>query len=272
MRGVRGRPIAWLKAAVGIGVLALVVVGRTEAAFAIGMAFAWLVLVEPGADANARPAFHRAVLAALTVLHSLLIYPVAGSQMRFTMVLVAMVTVVCLHDAAQAVTATWGWDEDRRRRAGMALAALPVALYLFSLSGIVRLYTASPPLGLAGSAGIRLDREDRALYRWVLGSVGKSCDSFVSFPAMHSFYLWSGKVPPVYPDVDGWQPYLNRERQAVEQRILAGPRSCVVLVDRLMPFWLRPELTAHRTLLDFIREHFVEADSRGGFHVLVRKP
>ena len=77
-------------------------------------------------------------------------------------------------------------------------------------------------------------------------------------------------VPPVYPDVDGWQPYINADRQAVERLLLSSPRACVLVSDRLIRLWLPGEST-EATLLVFIRENFVEADQHEGFHFLVPK-
>jgi hypothetical protein len=277
LRGGHSRTFEWIKLGVGSAVLLLVlqrselpaaVAGRAQAAFAIGLPFVWLVLVPPR---NGIVPFHRVLLASVMVLHALNVYPVASSQLRFTMVLLGIVAIVCLHDALTGLAGEWAWLWQRRRRAGIVLATMPVVAYLFLIAGGMHTYARFAALGLPGTTGIHIDPDDRALYRWVIDNVAASCDSLVSFPAMHSFYLWSGKVPPVYPDVDGWQPYLNRTRQAVERRLLDNPRACVVLVDKLVPFWLPPEDTARRTLLGFIRDHFVEQNVRDGFHLLVRK-
>jgi len=217
------------------------------------------------------PQLQRALLAAVTVLHALNVYPVAGSQLRFTMVLLAIVAAICVHDALLVLADGWTWGPQRFRRAKLVLAALPIAVYLVSLSSATQAYRRLAPLDLPGTSGIHIDPDERARYHWVLQKISQSCDSFVSFPAMHSLYLWTGKLPPVYPEVDGWQPYLSRERQAVERRMLAGPRSCVLYIDHLVPFWLPAKDTSKRTLLGFIQEQFVEVDARTDFHFLVRR-
>ena len=186
-------------------------------------------------------------------------------------VLLTIVATVCVHDSLRVLTAGWTWPPLHLRRAKLALGALAIGAYLLSVSSAVQSYRRLVSLDLPGTSGLHIDREERANYRWVLQKIDQSCDSFVSFPAMHSLYLWTGKLPPVYPEVDGWQPYLSRERQAVERRMLEGPRSCVVYIDHLVPFWLPPKNTAHLTLLGFIQDNFVEVDVRNDFHFLVRK-
>jgi hypothetical protein len=288
MGGRFRRVIPWIKLAIGVMVPVLMVIQRDgtagahprpQIAFAIGMPFLWLLLVPPERDTI--PLFYRGLLAATTVLHGLSVYPVAGSQLRLTMVLLGIAMVVYVHDSLPLVANEWNWDASKRRLARVALAALPLAGYLFSITSGVRTYAHFPPLGLAGTTGIRIDPDDRRTYHWVVDKVRASCESLVSFPAMHSLYLWSGKIPPVYQDLDGWQPYLNSQRQSVEHRLLERPRACVVFVDDLVKFWLPPEDTEHRTLLGFIRQRFVEQDflphgdqsyARKGFHLLVPKP
>lgn len=143
--------------------------------------------------------------------------------------------------------------------------------YLFSAGSAFAHYERLTPLDLRGTAGIHIDPEDRETYHWVVSHTKRSCDSLVTFPAMPSLYFWTGMMPPVYPDVDGWQAYTNRERQAIERGILASPRACVVVVDKLMRFWLPNTNASQSTLLGFIRENFVETDRHLGFHFLERK-
>ena len=268
-RDVSARWIAWLKLTIGIATVGLALRNSAELAFALAFPFIWMVMLPPKESAFRQ--FPRALLAAVTVLGGLYVYPVAASQLRFTMVLLAIVATISVHDAVLALTAGWTWTEARRKHAQRLLAALPVAAYLLTIFTAVQVYRRLSPLDLPGTTGIHIDPDQRDGYQWVVHKVNQGCDSFVSFPAMHSFYMWTGKVPPVYPDVDGWQPYLSRERQAVERRMLEGPRSCVVFIDYLVPFWLLPEDTPDRTLLSYIQEKFVEVDRRGDFHFLVRR-
>jgi len=265
----RGAWVEWLKLAIGLATLALALFNRAELAFALALPFVWLVMLP--AFESPFPQFQRALLAAVTVLHSLTVYPVAGSQLRFTMVLLTLVATLCVHDALPVLTAGWTWDAQRLRRAKLVLAVLPIAAYLLSLASAIQVYRRLAPLDLPGTSGVHIEPDERATYHWILHKINQSCDSFVSFPAMHSLYLWTGKLPPVYAEVDGWQPYLSRERQAVERRMLEGPRSCVLYIDHLVPFWLPPNNTPGRTLLGFIQEQFVEVDARNDFHFMVRK-
>ena len=248
-RGLSDDRFHWCKLGIGSVALTLILTSQVELAFAFALPFVWC---------TAGP-WPRIALATVTVMLGMNVYPVAASQLRFALVPLAICAALWLNDAIVAL---------RVHRARAVIVAATAVAYAFSLIGSVRTYVTFPALDLAGSAGIHVDSGDRELYRWVANRVS-TCDGFVAFPAMHSFYLWTGQVPPVYADVDGWQPYLNADRQAIERRILDRPRSCVVMIDKLVPFWLPAQDTARRTLLGYIRDRFVETDSREGFHILV---
>ena len=105
-----------------------------------------------------------------------------------------------MHDALLVLAAGRTWDPQLFRRAKLVLAALPIAVYLFSLVSAVQAYRRLAPLDLPGTAGIHIDGDERARYHWVLQKISQSCDSFISFPAMHSLYLWTGKLPQEHRD------------------------------------------------------------------------
>ncbi len=223
----------------------------------------------PGASANFA-LWPRSVLAAVTVMHAMNVYPVAGSQLRFTMVLVAIAAAKMAHDAWTVLRRDTIWNRRTMRRAEKAVVAFAVAGYLFSLGSALTNYLRLTPLDLPGTSGVHIDPDDGVTYHWIVSHALGSCDSLVSFPAMHSVYFWTGMVPPVYPDVDGWHAYANADRQAVERSVLSSPRACVLVSDNLIRFWFPGENT-EASVLVFIRENFVESARYEGFHFLVRK-
>jgi len=269
LTGRRGRAIQWVRLGLGSSVMILVLKVRPDQAFALALPFVWMVLL-PGARTGT-PLWPRSVLAAVTVLHAMNVYPVAGSQVLFTLVLLAITAAVNVHDAWSILGRDGMWSSKIMRRAEMAAVFLAFAGYVASTDVAFGAYAGKPPLDLPGTQGVHLQAEDRQKYHWIVSQVRGTCDSLVSFPAMHSVYFWTGMLPPVYPDVDGWQAYTNAERQAVERNILASPRSCVLINDTLTRFWLPAGEKTPSTLLGFIREHFVEVNRYEGLHFLVRK-
>ena len=267
LTGFRNGPFDWLRLAVGGCTVLLVLVGESTAAFVIALPFVWMVMLPSTA---AVPLWPRAVLASLTVMQAMIVYPVAGSQLRFMMVPLALVAMVMVYEAWIALGLGEIWSGLRTRRAEHAAIAFLLACYLFTAGRALINYRQLAPLDLVGTSGVHVDSADRGTYHWIV-SHARACDALVSFPAMHSVYFWTGKVPPVYPDVDGWQPYANRERQTVERQVLSSPRACVLVIDKLVDFWLPMDGAVQPTLLGFIRDNFAEADRREGFHFLVRK-
>lgn len=269
LSGWRERQFEWLRLAIGVLTLAAVIANRPAIAFALALPFIWMVLL-PG-ESTALGPWPRSVLACVTVMQAMAVYPVAASQLRFTMVLISISAAQITHDAWIALARRSYWNPRVVRRFETAAMVFALGGYLFSAGSAFAHYTRLSPLDLRGTAGIHIDPEDRATYHWIVSRTQKSCDSLVSFPAMPSLYFWTGMMPPVYPDVDGWQAYTNTERQAIERRILSSPRACVVVVDKLMSFWLPNINQSQPTLLGFIRDHFVETDRHLGFHFLERK-
>ena len=155
---------------------------------------------------------------------------------------------------------------------GRVAIALLLAAYCVAAGHALNKYVASAPLDFNGTSFIRVNPIDRDTYYWAVSHARSDCDSLVSFPAMHSIYFWTGMFPPVYPDVDGWQPYSNQDRQNVERRILKSPRACVLIIDELMTLWFPSNGAAKPALLRYIHENFAETAQRNGFHFLMRKP
>jgi hypothetical protein len=155
---------------------------------------------------------------------------------------------------------------------GRVAIALLLGAYCVAAGRALIKYVSAAPLDFNGTSFIRVNPIDRATYYWAVSHARNNCDSLVSFPAMNSIYFWTGMFPPVYPDVDGWQPYRNEDRQIVERRILNSPRACVLIIDELMTFWFPGTDQAKPALLHYIRENFAETGQRNGFHFLVRKP
>ena len=97
LKGWRGFAFEWLRMLIGVSTLILVMANRPVAAFTIGLPFVWMVL--PPGRSTRLTRWPRSVLAAVTVMHALIIYPVAGSQLRFTTVLIAIAATQMAHDA-----------------------------------------------------------------------------------------------------------------------------------------------------------------------------
>jgi hypothetical protein len=271
LAGIRGRAFEWLQLGAGGWTLLLIIANRPEDALGIGLPFVWMVLPRRR-QAYSSPHWQRNLLAAMTVVQALSVYPVAGSQVRFSLVLLAISAGWMVHAAWTSLAKEQIWPAGVARRAGQWAIAVALAGYLFFAARALNNYMRLPPLQLPGTYGVHIEQDDRATYHWVVANTrDNSCDSLVSFPAMHSVYLWTGMVPPVYPDVDGWQAYENTARQAVERRLLSSPRACVLYIDKLMKFLIPHAEADQSTLLGFIRGNFVEIAERNGFHLLMRK-
>jgi hypothetical protein len=262
------------KAGVGLSMLLLIAAGQFGKAFTLSLPFVWLVAVPPRYKVGGNSQqFQRALLCMVTVMHSLYIYPVAGSQLRFTMLLLTIVSCVCLHDALPVLAAQLRWNHATQRRAGFATSAALYCGLAIILADRINAYTSLPLLDLPGTGAIRVPADQKATYHRIADTVHRSCDTFLTFPPISSLYIWTGKMPPLEPDIDGWQAYSTSAQVQIAQLQAhpASARTCVLYAPTEAGFWLRHDRASHRLMLNYIEAHFREAEQMNGYRLMTRK-
>ena len=246
----RGRDTPAPPAAVAVGALLSILVGLTMALSVIGrtllldhvgfdgfplgmLAFAWVGLVEFRATADDRTAFGRLLLPPLAALQALHAYPVAGSQIQWSAVLLIPVGALCLANGVRGLVACLG--QGRERTVVFALGASLAAILLAVLVNIqlrkplheYRLaHDGTVSLGLPGAEQVRVSPEEAQRYHAVVAAIDRNCDSFVSLPGMNSFYFWTELEPPTRLNATAWPALFD---DATQRRIIDKASS----IDRL---------------------------------------
>ncbi|HBP23682.1 MAG TPA: hypothetical protein DEA08_38630 [Planctomycetes bacterium] len=223
--------------------------------------------------------FARMTCAALIVLHALILFPVAGSQVGLAAFALHLPAALCAHDL---------WTELRDRsseglvptRLTFALSTLALAaaagLSLVKVAGLRARYLRADPLLLPGCAGVRVPPEtiiDAATWAWVFHNLEAHSDVFLSKPGFNSLYLWTGREPAFPYNLSNWAAALPPARQREAARVFAEfPRACAVINERMSRHWLKsapPD--QERPLVDFLEREFRTVARVGTTELAIRR-
>jgi hypothetical protein len=262
---------AAVRATVGLSVwVALLLVPTTV--FLFTLPAAWVAAVRPGDEAaDMVGPYARVLVPLLVVINTLQTYPVAGTQLSLAAEPQVFVGAICLGDA---------WWMARRKapvrpfaavmvRAAAVLAGLA---FLVNAPFIAGAYQTDVPLGLAGAQSMRMPANRSADLRAVVAAIDQRCATFITYPGMNSFYVWSGKKPPTEVRSENWMITFDAgQQQSLVDRLAGVPGLCVVKNQRQVEFWTRGQPVADRPLIRYIDDAFTVAAVSGDYQVLVRR-
>ena len=245
--------------------------------FLLALPLAWIATQAPkGADGDPTDAYARTLLAVLAVLESLQAYPVAGTQLSLAALMLVPVGAITLSDGIRQLHAAVA--EASRPVLGLATWAAPAALVasivafqVFGFLGVAS-YTAGTPLGLPDAESIRVPPQRAGDLRAIVAAIDRSCSSFITYPGMTSFYLWTGQAPPASLYAGVWMFVLDSQaQQSLVDQLDAVPRLCVVKDQSVIDFWSEGRPVPNRPLVEFINAGFTPAGQYGDYELLTRR-
>jgi hypothetical protein len=265
---VRGRgaglAIAAMKGAAVVVVL--LVAFAPHRLLMLALPWIWLLAVPVGKD-DERGEAGRWLLAFLAVAVSMQVYPVAGTQVNFSAFLLPPLALVGLRDAwiggarllRRGDLSLWRTPVRARARTVSLAAVLLAAIHPSNRTVLERLeiYRRSVPLGLPGTAGIRLPESDVAEQRWLAANLRANGTSFFGVPGVHSQYIWTGEEAPVpfYPHV--WMLGVRADEETrLAEAIASRADLCVVRNERLADTWLQGRPMPESPIVDAIDDRF----------------
>jgi hypothetical protein len=234
------------------------------------LALAWIVAAPRGGLREFEPLdFARCMLPALAVLQSLHAYPVAGSQQAFSALPLVPLGALCIADGL----ALLGLTALRLQAAAALLFAVIAVSWLPPAWQVARQsYQANVPAGLHGAARVRIPAEQASTLSQVTDSLRGSCDTYISYPGMDSFYLFAQMQPPTGFNPTGWMWLMSEDQQ---RQVVAASQSinrlCVVENDGIVAYWAQGRPIPRGPLLDYIQQNFMPEYSVGGYTILVRR-
>jgi hypothetical protein len=257
---------------------------KDRIALTASLLFLWLLIAgrrpgEPGYS-------NRLLLAVLSPLFSLQLYPIAGQQVDWASLMPMTAAAILMADGIDCLQAAGISSMLRVAPAVQRITAL-IALVMFAVTGVetVRSLTRwrrNPSLDVAGAHWLRLPTTDHVRLRATVAAINENCREVLTVPRMASFSFWS-EVPMVEPKRITSGPEDIREEEVREIREYVG--GCVLVSQNTYLFWSRQKGTTdtdrllreiEKTMslissvqdLTLYRSHFVGARADATAHLL----
>ncbi len=245
----------------------------------IATPFAWVAAIPP--VGSTRLGFVRMLIPALAVLQTLHAFPVAGSQVAWSHLLLVIVGGVCIGDGIRELSAIR--PAARPARALPAVATVAVAAFgaWFAFDRLVPFtdavdagYEQAVPLELPGAERTRTNPEHADGLRSLTADLRLHCETFLTVPGLNSLYFYTGQ--PVPEELSSpWMLLLSdQEQQAVVDRVRELRRLCVVRRPEGLAFWSQftdGEGIRRGPLIEFIHTEFRTVENHEGYYLEVRK-
>ena len=247
------------------------------ALFLLALPAAWLA-TQAVRDEGDEPtdAYPRLLLPTLAVLESLQAYPAAGTQLAVGVLAMVPVGAIILGDGIRQLRLAGRETHPGmvRRAAWVAPVALLVNIALVLIFGVRATtgFMAGAPLSLPGAETLRVPSQQGADLRALVAEIDRRCSSFITFPGMGSFYVWTAQEPPVSMYAGGWMFVFDTgQQQAFVQQLQDQQRLCVVKNQAVIDFWSQGRQVPSRPLVEYIDSGFVDGGTYGDYQLLIRR-
>ena len=233
---VRAAWIGFIKATVGGGLLCAFCYDQ-RLALTGSLLFLWLLIAD--VPPRSGPAYsNRLLLALLSLLFSLQLFPLAGEQVDWASLLPMTAAAVLLADGMNSIA-----RESRREAVSRLTGFVPQAIailltsYLFAFVGgdafqRFHLWRKSQPLNLQGAHWLRLPAKQTDRLTLTVSGLTRNCETVLMVPGLYSFSLWSGVSPFEEKRINSWPFLWPDEVQKNDLRKLRDQRQACVLVSQ----------------------------------------
>ena len=139
------------------------------------------------------------------------------------------------------------------------------------MDDLLHKYRALAPLGLPGAARIRLTEQEVRVYRDIVASIERDCDTFISMPGFNSFYFWTRKDPPTGFNSGPWMTLFDDQtQQQIADRLAEHPSACVIYNPIVSEEWVQGRNIDRGPLVRYIRTSFRTVRTTGDFEFMIR--
>jgi len=290
-----------------VGIVAIVAISRDTVSALAFIPLAVVCLIPPVAVLRTSDSMNaRRFLVALTVTESLHAFPVAGSQVSWSLMLVVPCAALALDDGCREFLEWRGLPVSQGL--GIAMTAFLVALtvipwpnsyaglfgsYFHSARDTIDTYRSNTPLDLPGTSGLRLPARQVSELRHISADLRKNCSQFVSVPGYDGLYVLSGIAPPNGINATVWMYLFTRSEQQSVVNVLERSHGPVCLVERSGPAidvtspggvpplagkavdwrtWAWAQPIPAGPLVSYLSRGFVPRVDRPPYLILVREP
>lgn len=261
-RTLQERPVslATLKVCVGVALLCLFCFNN-RLTLTGSLLFLFLLVIDAPPLTNEAYS-NRFLLASLSLLFSLQLFPMAGEQADWATLLPMVAAAVILADGLDCIERQSSTMHLPRWSSVLARSTLLVlGAYLFLSVGTnavtrYRQWQTTQSLDLPGAHWLRLPADETARLRDSVFLLHQNCNKVLTIPGMYSFSLWSGVSPIEDKQFNSW-PFLwadeveNKELPKLRQ----SDRGCVLLSESAYLFFKHFAITkGNDELLSDVRQ------------------
>lgn len=267
----------WIRILAGLGIwFAATAATSADARFLAASALIWIAVAPPTSrGAGTVGPFLRLFVCSLALFQGLHAYPVAGSQVAFSALLMLPVGAICLVDGLGVLGANLRVVA-RPRIPGLIVTLVPLALACAALVCIVlspatATYAAGRPLSGRGAGGIRLPAAQAVTDSEVVDTLRRRCATYYSMPGLNSFYELSGETPPTPLNATAWMYLFDSRRQAeIVSRLEQTPGLCILRNQAMIDFWRVGRPLPEGPLANYIQTRFLRVEVHGDYEILTR--
>jgi hypothetical protein len=235
---VRPGWLGLLKMAAGTGLLCAFFYSDKHALTG-SLLFLWLLLVDAKPMSQTMYS-HRLLLALLSLVFSLQIFPIAGTQVHWAALMPITAAAVLLADGTNCIDSeTFRMQLPRLTwiSGGGTGTLMAILLSVFvGAHAILRCqqWRDARPVNLPGTHWLRLPQEEADRLRVPVSELRRNCRVVLLIPGEYSYSLWSGVPPIEQKQINSWPFLWPDEVQRVELPKLRQQNRGCVLVDRDM--------------------------------------
>jgi hypothetical protein len=231
--------------------------------FTVALPLLFLAVVPPVGTSDSER-FARTALVALAVLESLIAYPVAGSQIQLSALLVLPVGIVCVHDGIRQLRPEIGRLHRPFSRIVMgtlASVALVAGITWLGLdfgtkfSNARATFRSGSSMTLPGTDLIHLPKAETLDLSSLSNAIRRRCSTFISLPGMNSLYFFTREDPPTTFNTTTWMYLLDGTQQnEIVREVIRQHRSrlCVVDSPGVLAFWEEGRPLPMRPLVRYV--------------------
>jgi hypothetical protein len=201
--------------------------------------FLWLLLVDAQPMSQTMYS-RRLLLAVLSLVFSLQIFPIAGTQVHWAALMPTTAAAVLLADGTNCID-----SETFRMRShrltwisgGGTGTLMAISLFLFVGAHAILRYQQwrdAQPVNLPGTQWLRLPQIEADRLTVTVSELRRNCRVVLLIPGEYSYSLWSGVPPIEQKQINSWPFLWPDEVQRVELPKLRQQNRGCVLVDRDM--------------------------------------
>jgi hypothetical protein len=205
--------------------------------------FLWLLVLDaPMMSGSAY--FNRLLLALLSALLSLQLYPMAGEQADWAALLPMTAMAVLLADGMNLLVRETQIGRLPRLSnfAGRAVGIFLASILVFSMGGNAlgnfRQWHREQPVNLPGARWLHLPTADVDQLTTIVSQLVRNCQNVMMMPGLYSFSLWSGVPPFEGKRFNSWVFLWPEDVEEHEMRdIRENSHSCILVSGNIYKFF-----------------------------------